>query len=29
MTISDFDSECNAAAVKALDNMYCIIRGIR
>ena len=29
MTISDFDNECNAAAAKALDNMYCIIRGIR
>lgn len=29
MTISAFDSECHAAAVSALDNMYCIIRGIR
>lgn len=29
MTISAFDSECHTAAVNALDNMYCIIRGIR
>ena len=29
MTISAFDSECHTAAVDALDNMYCIIRGIR